>query len=85
MPKVGETWLTRYGLKVRIIADDAKGPYPLVGLVDWPPADREKAWTFSTAGLNCDPCDDALDLIAQHHPMAPRVDFAAYDDAMAGP
>lgn len=61
MPAVGEIWLTRYGKRVRIISDAAKGPYPLVGLVEW--GDQDKAWTFNADGINCDPCDSALDLV----------------------
>ena len=36
---------TRDGFSVRIVAWDAKGPYPIVGLVDMENAEYSKQWT----------------------------------------
>lgn len=51
MIEMGKKYLTKEGLKVRILATDVKGPYPVVGII------TEKDGTeFSMAWLNASAC-----------------------------
>lgn len=41
----GKNYMTRDGFPVRIVATDAKGRFPVVGLVDMDDAEYTRQWT----------------------------------------
>ena len=45
MINVNKSYMTRDGFPVRIIATDAKGRFPIVGLVDMENAEYPRQWT----------------------------------------
>ena len=65
--ETGKTYLTRDGNKVRIICDDRKGSFPLIGLMI--EGSKEKVLTFSSIGRYPSTNGERnLDLIKEYDP-----------------
>ena len=63
--RVGNTAFTKvFGYPVRLI-DEARGEFPLVGLIDL--GERELAWNWTRSGVSRDVYDRGFDLKAGEH------------------
>ena len=64
--KVGKTYLTRDGNKVRIVCDDRKGTHPVVGIISKGSNDKEEVVSFTEIGYyHNDDEKNELDLIKE--------------------
>lgn len=69
--EVGKTYETRDGQLVRILCTDAKGKYPVVGLISTTEGEVVESWT-SDGQLYKDSSNTEDDLVREHVPVTYR-------------